>query len=279
MHQEKERKSRPNKLHPCKRDFSQSIICEDNNGAKKVSKGEEPIWKKEETCYFSLNEQGGEVWKKLREGCIQASLISQICERTTHNKNFPKKTPEELALTLCGLTKSSYTPSIKLAMEDGIIGEPIIRNWFSESVLKEPIKEVGVAVWNKDPFFRASLDGEVDVGGIKSAIEIKIPQKFNSKYREVFHSWGKGVSNPHPDSYIFRNHYDQMTTGSVITDKNGCYYVVACINDGTSFYQYIDTDWDLWEKTLYPKAKAFHTKHVIPLIESGEVDVIFPPQV
>jgi hypothetical protein len=246
--------------------------------ATMYSEEEIPLWVERETCFISMNEQGGKIWMDNRIGCIQASLVSQICERTFHTEAFPKKSPKELARTLCGLSKSSFRPSQKLAMEAGVLGEPIVREWFSNEI-DRPITEVGVAVWKEDPFFRASLDGETtDEDGKPSAIEIKVPKKLNYKYREVFHSWGKGVNNPHPESYIFSNHYDQMTMGSVITNKNGCYYVVACMNEGTSFSQYINTDWELWNNTLYPKAKAFHEKYVIPMIKKKNISVTSPPE-
>ncbi len=236
------------------------------------------IWEKRETCYMSLNKQGGKIWRSLRIGCIQASLISEICERTFHSEKFPKKSLEELAEITCGLSKLSYSNTQELAMSDGIIGEPLVRNWFSKDIIKKPIYEVGVAIWKKDIYFRNSLDGETENENSEPAgVEIKVPKELNKKYIEIAQSWGKNLNNPHPESYIYRNHYDQMTAGNVITGKKGGYYVVACLNSGQAFYQYLETDYDLWEKTLYPKAKAFHNKYVMPLIIKHNIQVIFPP--
>jgi len=236
-----------------------------------------PIWDIRETCTISLNKQGGKLWKKLRIGCIQASLISEICERTYHSEAFPKRKPEELAEILCGLSVQSFTPSQELAMADGTIGEPIVRDWFSNQIIKKPIKEVGVAIWKQDPYFRASLDGETtNENNEEIAIEIKVPKQLASKYIHVVQSWGKGLNNPHPDTYIYPNHYDQIMTGCNITNKKGAYYVVSCLNDGTSFYQYLDVDVKLWNTILYPKAKEFHNKYVLPLLEKNKIDVLFP---
>jgi len=237
-----------------------------------------PIWEMRETCSMSLNKQGCEIWKQLRIGRNQGSLMAEICERSFHNEKYPKRTPEELAKILCGLSKQSYTNTQQLAMSDGVNGEPYIREWFSKDIIKRPIRQVGAAIWNKDPYYVTSLDGETENDeGDLAAIEIKIPGKINRKYIEVFHAWSKGVNNPHPESYIFRSHYDQITTANIITGKNGCYYVVACLNDGTAFHQYLDTDHELWEQTLYPKSKTFHNKYVMPLIRKYNVQVVFPP--
>jgi hypothetical protein len=238
---------------------------------------EVPLWDIRETCYMSLNRQGSAVWKNLRIGCIQASLIGEICERTHHNDKFPQKTPRVIAETLCGLTKFSYSATQALLMSNGIRGEPIIRNWFAKEIIRTPITEVGVAVWKSDPYFRVSLDGETKAeDNSDAAVEIKIPEYLNKKYIEVFHSWGRGVNNPHPDEYIFRNHYDQMTMGSVVTNKSGCWYVVACMRDSNAFYQYINTDTELWNKVLYPRAKRFHSQHVLPLLKEHNIKVIMP---
>jgi hypothetical protein len=255
-----------------------STHCDIQTYERDVNDEETPIWDIRETCIVSLNRQHGKIWEKLRIGCLQASLMSEICERTIHNELYPKRPPEELANIVCGLSKSSFTYTQELAMADGTIGEPYVRDWFSKEILHRPINEVGVAIWNKDQYFRNSLDGETtNDEGEPAAVEIKVPKRIHPKYVHIVQSWGKKLNNPHPESYIFHNHYDQMTTGNIITNKHGCYYVVSCLNDGTAFYQYIDTDYELWEKILYPRAKAFHTKYVIPLIIKNKVHVMFPP--
>lgn len=239
-----------------------------------------PIWSVRNTCIVSLNKQNSPIWRKLRIGRCPASLISEICERTFHTDRYPKKSPQELASIICGLSDKYFTPEQELAMADGVLGEPYVREWFSNEILHRPINEVGVAIWNEDAYFCNSLDGETtNDEGEPAAIEIKVPGKMNSKYIDVVMSWGKKLNNPHPESYIFHNHYDQMTMGSVITNKKGCYYVVCCLNNGTAFYQYLDTDYELWEKTLYPKGKAFHNKYVIPLLIKNNIQVIMPPSI
>jgi hypothetical protein len=225
------------------------------------------------TCYIYQAPQSSEEWMSARYGAITASSISEICDRSFFNV---KKSPQELALTICGLTQNSYCNNLSVALQDGILGEKYIREWFSTDILKTPINEVGIALWKQDPFFRASLDGEALYNEEDIAIEIKIPGKINKKLIDVFHSWSKKLNNPHPDSYIFRSHYDQMTAQCVITGKTGCYYVVACINDGTSFYQFIDTDYDLWNNVLFPKAKKFHTQYVLPVIKQYDINVVMP---
>lgn len=238
---------------------------------------EDSFWEERETCWVSSNKQCTPAWKKERIGRIPASLISEVCGRANYGPSIKTKEPEEIAEIICGLREKSFKPDNILAMEDGIVGEPLVRNWYSEEVLFRPIEQVGTAVWKKDIYFSASLDGETKTDeGKDAAIEIKIPGKLNKKFIEVFESWGKGLDNPHPESYIFASHYDQMTSGSIITNKDGCYYVVACLKDSTCFYQYIKTDIELWEIELYPKALQFHTTYVLPLLQKHNIQVIMP---
>ncbi len=242
-----------------------------------INESEIPIWDVRQTCCISKNKQGGQIWKQLRIGCIQASLIGEICELTYHTEAFPKKTPEELAEILCGLSEKSFTQTQELAMAEGTIGEPIVREWFSNEIIHKPIEEVGVAVWNEDPYFRSSLDGETTTEeGLPAGVEIKVPGHLNKKYIEIVQSWGRNLNNPHPESYIYKNHYAQIVTGCVITNKHGCYYVVCCLKDGTAFHQYLEKDMNFWNKILYPKAKAFHNKYVLPLIKKHNIKVIMP---
>ena len=235
------------------------------------------FWEERETCWVSSNIQCTPAWKAERIGRIPASLISEVCGRANYGPAIKTKEPEELAEIICGIREKSFKPDNLLAMEDGIVGEPLVRNWYSDEVLHRPITQVGTAVWKKDLYFSASLDGETKTDeGKDAAIEIKIPGKLNKKFIEVYESWGKELSNPHPETYIFASHYDQMTAGSVITNKDGCYYVVACLKDSTCFYQYIKTDIKLWETELYPKALEFHTTYVLPLLQKNNIQVIMP---
>src|SRR5579871_4058653 len=206
-----------------------------------------PIWENRKTCWVSRNRQTTPAWKKERIGRVRASLISEMCERVNRGPKIKSRTPEELARIICGLEPESTTPEHELAMLDGIAGEPIVREWYSKEIIKRPIKEVGLAVWKQDPNFSASLDGETKTENDEdAAIEIKIPEKLNEKFINVYESWGKGLNNPHPESYLFPSHYDQITAGSVITGKSGCYYIAACLRSKTCFHQYINTDYGLW---------------------------------
>lgn len=232
------------------------------------------IWEARKTCWVSLAKQCSTEWKQKRIGRIPASLISEACGRSTINN----RTSKELAELICGLT-TNFKPDHLLAMENGIIGEPYVRDWYSQRILKRPIEEVGVAVWKEDPYFSSSLDGETfDEKNRPVAIEIKVPDKFNEKYIEVCRSWSMNLNNPHPDSYIFSSHYDQMTAGCVITDKVGCYYIVAHLKSKTMFHQYLPTDTELWNNILYPRAKKFHSTYVLPLLKEHNIQVIMPEE-
>jgi hypothetical protein len=243
-----------------------------------------PLWQSRPTCWMSSDRQGTPDWGRKRIGCITASIISKVCGRD----GFRRESPEEVAEIICGLSEKSFKPDQKILMQDGIRKEPSVRKWFSQEIIHYPIKEVGIAVWKEDPYMRASLDGEtlhIEEGKEpqEAAIEIKIPRKLYDRYRDVAESWTKGLNNPHPESYIFNSHYDQMTAGSVITGKAGCYYIVADISekeeeeDQEIFHQYIETDINLWNNILYPAAKAFRQKYVVPLLKKHGISVIMPP--
>ena len=239
-----------------------------------------PIWQIRDTCYVSTHKQCSEDWARERIGCIPASMISKVCGRTNFSYTGVSQTPEELAEIICGLSSESFDPYRVNLMEEGIRGEPVIKQWYSNRIINRPITDIGVAVWKQNPYFRASLDGEtIYDGGEPAAVEVKIPRKLNPVYIDVLQSWGKGLRNPHPSEYIFASHYDQMTAGSVITNKHGCYYIVACIRTKECFHQYIETDYEHWNTVLYPRAEAFRLKYVVPLLERNNIQVIMPPGV
>jgi hypothetical protein len=241
-----------------------------------------PIWESRKTCWVSQDKQSTQAWKDQKIGRITAGLISEICGRVNRGPKIKSRSPEELARVVCGLEPTTTLSDTELAMMDGIAGEPLVRNWYSE-VIQRPINEVGLAVWKQDPFFGASLDGESTYDDnkkeVEAAVEIKIPEKFNQKFIEVYQSWGQGVSNPHPETYLFTSHYDQITAGSVITGKHGCYYVVACLKSRKCFHQYIYTDYELWNEILYPRAKAFRDRYVVPLLKEHNIPVIMPERI
>ena len=209
------------------------------------------------TYKLSLSSQGSEEWHRLRCGRITSSTLSQC----TNRSGF-KTSKHETASRICNLEKfetNSY-------MQHGITMEPIIRNWYSESINK-PIKELGIAIWKKDPRFGGSLDGEINE---EEGIEIKAPNKMYQRLIEFIEAKKKGYSfYPGYHEHIFNSHYDQMTCNGVITDKKYMHYIVVCTDTQKAFTQRFPVDVELWEKELYPRACEFYDKYVTPLMHTN----------
>lgn len=221
------------------------------------------MWKDYPTYSLSLHPQGSEEWLALRIGRITMSSISSCTGRSLYKTN-----PDELSDLICGLTKietNSY-------MAHGIRMEPLIRDWYSET-LGKPIQEVGLAVWKKDPRFGGSLDGEIIDGEVaEEGIEIKAPRKMYWKLIEFIEAKKKGITYPTGyHEHVFNSHYDQMTGNAVITNKKAMHYVVVCTETQQAYVQRFPVDTELWETVLYPKACEFYDTYVQPKIDSLDV--------
>jgi hypothetical protein len=227
------------------------------------------MWKDYPSYNLSLYPQTSEEWKNLRIGRITMSNISSCTGRSVY-----KSCLEEVSDVVCGI-KQIETNTY---MEHGVKMEPIIRNWYSETIEK-PIQEVGLAVWKKDPRFGGSLDGEIldEDGKTSEGIEIKAPNKMYWKLVEYIESKKKGYSfYPGYHEHIFNSHYDQMTGNAIITNKKYMHYVVVCSETQQAFVQRFHVDIDLWEKTLYPRACKFYDEYVEPKMKSLNIKRIDP---
>lgn len=209
------------------------------------------------TYKLSLASQGSEEWHKLRCGRITSSTLSSCVGRGGF-----RVSKHETASKICNLEKfetNSY-------MQHGITMEPIIRDWYAETINK-PIKELGIAIWKNDPRFGGSLDGEINE---EEGIEIKAPNKMYQRLVEFIESKKKGYTfYPGYHEHIFNSHYDQMTCNGIITNKKYMHYIVVCTDTQQAFTQRFPVDTILWEKELYPKACEFYDKYVVPLMDSN----------
>jgi hypothetical protein len=216
------------------------------------------------TYKLSTAGQGSEEWHKLRCGRITSSNLSNCAGRSSF-----KTSKYEIAGKICGLEeteKNNY-------MQHGITMEPIIRDWYSETINK-PIKELGIAIWKKDPRFGGSLDGEINS---EEGIEIKAPNKMYQRLVEYIESKKKGYTfYPGYHEHIFNSHYDQMTGNAIITNKKYMHYVVVCTDTQKSFVQRFPVDTELWEKELYPKSCDFYDKYITTLMRDNNLFRIDP---
>ncbi len=237
------------------------------------SKDSKSLWQEYPTYYLSMAPQGSQTWLDSRIGRITMSSISACTYRSGY-----KIVEEDIVNTIIGLKKLNE-PSAEsvMNMEHGVSMEPIIRTWFSEEILKKPIKEVGLAVWKEDPRFGGSLDGEVDCD---EGIEIKAPKKMYWKLIEYIESKKKGFNFYQGyHEHVFNSHYDQMTGNGIITNKKYMYYVVVCSDNQQSFIQRFSVDKELWENTLYPKACNFYDTLIEPKMSELNIKRIDPSQI
>lgn len=229
------------------------------------------MWKEYSTYNLSLHPQGTDEWKNLRVGRITMSTISSCVGRSMY-----KTDPNEVCDIVCGVTKISSNAY----MEHGVKMEPIIRDWYQET-LGKPIRELGLAVWKKDPRFGGSLDGEIldsDYSEQSSeGIEIKAPRKMYWRLIDYIEAKKKGYSfYPGYHEHVFNSHYDQMTGNAVITNKKSMHYIVVCSETQQAFVQRFPVDIDLWEKELYPKACKFYDDFVEPKMKELNISRIDP---
>ena len=200
------------------------------------------MWKESDTCYYSLEAQGTDLWKSLRIGRLTGSVINSYLGMSKFSQG-----EEESALQCLGLSKKEFTQDQIVNMEIGSKGEGLIRQWYS-NYIGQPIEEVGLAVWKKDLRFGSSLDGLYGNKGI----EIKI---------------SKEVYNPLIENgYIWPSHYDQMVQAMAISGLQSIDYIVAGHQTNQILIKTIYPDPERW-KQLYTKGVEFLDNYVEPRIK------------
>jgi hypothetical protein len=228
-------------------------------------------WEHRETCYMSHNKQCGTVWKLLRNGRIPASRVCAVSKRSIFEED---QIPENIGMELCGLSQKSFNENSKALMQEGVIGEPIVKKWLSDD-LKVKIYDVGVAIWKEDVRFCASLDGEIDKDFF---CEVKIPGK--GIYRsliEHMEALKKGFTPP-PGSHrhIYKSHYDQITQSGIITNKKACIYVIGDLKRKQYYTEIIPINREHWNKILYPQSVEFYSKYMEPMMVRNSLKRIDP---
>lgn len=243
-------------------------------------KEEEIEWEDRPTCWMSRDKQLSSRWKDLHVGRISMSNISKIAGRVPPNM---RSSPHEIAKVITGVADRSFDPSEQDRMRHGIQAEPLIRQYYSDTVRRRPIYEVGLAVWKRDVRFGGSLDGEFGDFGI----EIKAPEaavyhqlvQHVSATKRGFTPPSKGSDSARKYAHIFDSHLDQMIGNMVITGKTHCDYVVACLKTQQIYYESIPANASHWYEVLYPAASVFYDQHVQPLMNKHHLTRIDPPEV
>lgn len=241
------------------------------------------MWEDRETCWISNIPQGTQEWKNLRYCSISSSNISECVGRSNYYNSTDLRSENEkkidLAMVLCGLNEKKFTKESKIHMERGTYYEPFIRNFhfqkLRDSGLDCEMKELGIAIWKKDPRFRGSVDGEIGNFGISEYKCVKSMYKALVEYTDAVSRGYKPQKNQETE-HIYKSHLDQMTLNSIILDKKWCEYCVVCIDTKQTFIQRIDTNYDLWNNILYPQACEFYDTYMTPIINEHNLKLVMP---
>lgn len=229
------------------------------------------------SCWVSTIPQGTQEWLQLRYGGISSSNISRCVGRSPY-WGKTKNDLDRLGRILCGIEIEEFSEQAKIHMSRGTKYEDSVRqihNNYLINVVKMLeygkikkylyIDEMGLAIWKKDPRIRGSLDGEI---GDDGCAEYKVPVMMYKPLIQYIEAKVKGY-NTNGFDHIHQYHYDQMTLNSIITDKKWCDYCVMCGQTDRFFYQRINTDYELWDTVLYPKACEFYNNHMLKIVENN----------
>jgi hypothetical protein len=209
----------------------------------------EPHWIDRGSFWQSTAPQQSTQWREDREGRLTGYLFGAA---TGHD---PSKSRE--------IAKDIYQGKITIEhnklMEDGIIREPIARQWYSEEK-KVSVREVGLAVPKWDIRLGSSLDGEIidETGEPIGNLEIKCPARMYPSLLRYTIQVSQGWVPPSGyHGHIYSSHYDQMQGGMAITNRPWCDYVVFSVSDQKVFVQRILFDREYWGQGLYPGLDQF----------------------
>lgn len=196
------------------------------------------VWEDRDTCVISSTPQGTEEWLEERKGKITSTTISKILG----DSPFFWGTSQDIVDSING-KKEEFDDEAIRRMNLGTEYEPKVRRMI-EKRLGCTIRELGLAVWKKDPRFAASLDGEInkDIG-----IEIKCPERMYKPLAE--------------EGKIWETHLNQMTTAGVITGKKRMIYCVYSILEKKLVMKGVDVDYKRWNEIMYPKCVEFLEQH------------------
>jgi hypothetical protein len=181
-----------------------------------------------ESFSLSLHPQDSQEWKDLHSGKITASNFAAA----VGNSEFDK--PEEIAERIKSNKEKEFDPEAVKRMNHGKEMEPTARSWYSTHT-NCLIKQVGLAVFKKNPKIGASPDGVILDGDGKwqGIIEIKCPKKMYVSYLQISKIIGEDSSgrkilaaDEFEVAFIFKNHFDQMMGSLHILNLPFCDYIV-----------------------------------------------------
>lgn len=218
-------------------------------------------WEDKGDYYLNLAPQGSPEWHEARKNRLTASNFGAAVGRS----NF--STPMEVAMDITGIKDKTFTESSKIAMQHGVITEPVARDWYCRT-RNVVVDEVGLAVPKWEPRIGASLDG--DIRGTDGIIEVKSPRTMYkplaTHYSRLQGGW---VPPPLYHSHIWDTHYDQMQGAMRVTNKKWCDYIVYATDSGRSYVERVQFNEAYWNENLWPKIQNFLDTMIEPIIADG----------
>jgi hypothetical protein len=179
----------------------------------------------------------------------------------------------EVVMDITGIKDKTFTTSSKLAMEHGVVTEPVAREWYSRT-RNVQVDEVGLAVPKWEPRIGASIDG--DVRGSDGIIEVKSPKTMYkplvAHYTRLQTGW---VPPPFYHSHIWDSHYDQMQGGMRVTNKKWCDYIVYATESGRSYVEKVLFNPGYWNDNLWPAIENFLDTMLEPVLAQGPQCYLF----
>ena len=222
-------------------------------------------WDEKRSYWLSSNPQGTDEWLADRVGRITMSKLGAV----VGHSSFPRDLSDEeridhAAKVIAGLVKEEFSDKSREVMAHGTATEPLAREWHAKKH-NYTIVEHGLAVPKWNPYFGASVDGDIlGTGGI---VEIKAPKKMYYPLDDYLDDISQGRQfPPYYHDHIWATHYDQMQGGMAVFGKQWCDYIVFCTPEDRVFTQRIWFNPHYWVNNLYKPACHFINNKLKPLL-------------
>jgi putative phage-type endonuclease len=211
----------------------------------------------EKPTYFLVNvKQRSSDWFFVRKKRITGSQLGKVLDMAPYYTG----TKEELGEILAGVKKETFTKEAIVRMDKGTRYEDFIARYL-EKELNIKIKEEGFCIWKQDSILGCSNDGYVDNDIF---IEIKCPAIM---YKPIVEYMENPDRDPESISHIWKSQLMQIYLNGVVTNRKYCIFCVYAHQEKKIFYQKIKIDYEYFYSFMYPTAKEFYIKYMLPHIE------------
>jgi putative phage-type endonuclease len=218
-------------------------------------------WTDRGNYYLNLAPQGSPKWHAARHNRLTASNFGAAVGHSTFSS------PMEVVMDITGIKDKTFTASSKVAMDHGVLTEPVARDWYCHTRGVE-VAEVGLAIPKWEPRIGASIDG--DIVGTEGIIEVKSPKTMYkplaTHYARLQAGW---VPPPFYHSHIWDSHYDQMQGSMRVTNKQWCEYIVYATESGRAYVERVPFNPSYWNDDLYPAIQHFLNTMLEPVLAQG----------